>query len=199
VPRPSKANERRQKLLPQLAEAFGELGYRRATTAELAARCDVQETILYRLWPGKKKAMFVAAVDYLFQRRMAKWEAALAEAAGSDESRAARLIRLTGRDLGEQGLYRVIFTALDETDDPDIRQALQRLYRQYHVRVAAEVTRHRECRGARNVVGANDTAWALIGLVTFMNNALHLDLMSAKDGERLFGLMAFALLDGAPR
>ena len=52
MPRPSKADERRRELLPLVAEAFSELGYRRATTAELAARCGVQENILYRLMAG---------------------------------------------------------------------------------------------------------------------------------------------------
>jgi AcrR family transcriptional regulator len=194
--RPSRAVERREELLPLLAGAFSELGYRRATTAELAARCDVRENILYRLWPDKK-AMFVAALDFLFRRRMAQWEAALA-GARPEESRAARLIDLAGRNLGEQGLYRIIFTALNETDDPDIRHALQRLYRRYHDRVAAEVTRHRENRGGRKVAGAGDTAWALIGLVAFMSIVLDLDLMSARERQRLFTSMAFALLDGAP-
>ena len=193
--RPSRAAERREELLPLLAGAFGELGYRRATTAELAARCGVRENILYRLWPDKK-AMFVAAVDFLFRRRMAQWEAALA-GAGPEESRAARLIDLAGRNLGEQGLYRVIFSAMTETGDPDIRQALQRLYRRYHGRVAAEVARHRARAGGRTTAGADDTAWALIALVTFMNFALDLDLMSARERQRLFGSMAFALLDGA--
>ena len=47
--RQSNKPNKRAELLPKIAEAFGELGYRRATTAAIAARCEVQETTLYRM------------------------------------------------------------------------------------------------------------------------------------------------------
>jgi AcrR family transcriptional regulator len=194
MPRPGKADERRGKLLPLLAKAFSELGYRRATTAELAARCDVQENILYRLWPDKK-AMFLAALDFLFRRRLDKWKSALEETS-AEGSRAARLIELTSKDLGEQGLYRIIFAALNETDDPDVKHALQQLYRRYHDRVEAEITKHRKQCGVPDVSEADGTAWALIGLVSFMNIALDLELMNARKRQQLFSTLAFRLLNG---
>ncbi len=196
VPRASKADERRRELLPLVAEAFSELGYRRATTAELASRCGVQENTLYRLWLDKK-AMFVAAIEFLFWRRMDKWNSAFDEMA-REESRVSRLLELTGKDLGEQGLYRIIFAALSETDDPDVKQALQRLYRRYHERVETEIVRHRQQRGVRDVAEDDDTAWALIGLVSFMNIALDLELMSARKRQQLFSTMALLLLNGSP-
>jgi AcrR family transcriptional regulator len=196
VPRPSKADDRRRELLPLVAEAFSELGYRRATTAELAARCGVQENVLYRLW-ADKKTMFVAAIEFLFWRRMDKWKSALGETA-QKESRVSRLIEVTAKDLGEGGLYRIIFAALSETDDPDVKQTLQRLYRRYHKRVEMEISRHREQRDVRDVAKDDDTAWALIGLVAFMNIALDLELMSARKRQQLFTTMAALLLNGAP-
>ncbi len=192
--RPSKADERRQKLLPLVAEAFSELGYRRATTAEIASRCGVQEITLYRLWPDKK-VMFVAAIDFLFVRRMDKWQAAL-DKSEREQSRGSRLIELTGKDLGEQGLYRIIFAALSETDDPDVKEALQHLYRKYHVRVETEVARYREQRDVGDVPQDDDTAWVLIGLVAFMNIALDLKLMSARKRQQLFSTMTPFLLNG---
>ncbi len=196
MPRPSKADDRRRELLPLVAEAFSELGYRRATTAELAARCDVQENVLYRLW-ADKKAMFVAAIEFLFWRRMDKWKSTLGKT-GGDESRASRLVELTAKNLGEERLYRIIFAALSETDDPDVKQALQRLYRQYHDRVMTEIARHREQCGDRDVAKDDDTAWALIGLVAFMNIALDLELMGVRKRQQLFTTMAALLLNGAP-
>ncbi len=195
MPRPSKADDRRRELLPLVAEAFSELGYRRATTAELAARCCVQENILYRLW-SDKKAMFVAAIEFLFWRRMDKWKSALGKT-GPEESRISQLIELTASNLGEEGLYRIIFAALSETDDPDVKQALQRLYRRYHDRVKMEIARHRKQCGVRDVAKDDDTAWALIGLVAFMNIALDLELMSARKRQQLFSTMAVWLLNGA--
>ena len=180
--RPSNSEEHRRKLLPLLAEVFSEFGYRRATTAELAARCDVQENILYRLWLDKK-AMFLAALDFLFWRRMDKWKAEI-DKSHTEESHALRLIELTGKDLGENGLYRIIFAALNETDDPDIKGALQLLYRRYHERIEEEIVKHRKQSGVRRVSEDGNTAWALIGMVAFMNIALDLELMNGRKRKR---------------
>ncbi len=194
MPRPSNADERRRKLLPVITEAFSELGFRRATTAELAARCDVRENILYRLWDDKK-AMFVAAIDFLFERRLGTWKSILKETA-EDESRVDRLIELTAKNLGEEGLYRIIFAALCETHDPDIKDALERLYRRYHGLVEGEIDEHRRREDPGKVAGNDDTAWALIGLVTFMNVAIDLKLMGPRRREQIFSKMARFLLSG---
>ena len=197
MPRPNKADERRRELLPLVAEAFGDLGYRRATTAEIASRCDVQENILYRLW-SDKKAMFIASIDYLFVRRMEKWQSHNAAGEKANSQRASRLIQLTSEDLGEAGLYRIIFTALSETDDPDVKRALQRLYKRYHERVKAELRTYyeRQDKLASNEDAA--TAWALIGLVAFMNIVVDLDLMSGRKRRELFTEISFRLLGDPP-
>jgi len=195
LPRPSKLEDRRRELLPVLAKAFSELGYRRATTAELAERCEVQENILYRLWPDKK-TIFIAALDYLFQRRMDKWEKELSKESFAT-SRIVRLVDLTSKDLGENGLYRVIFAALNETEDVDIRIAMQRLYRAYHGSLETELTAYRKLSHSSQPDECRDSAWALIGLVSFMNIALDLELMDSKERKRLFSELAFKLIDGS--
>ena len=197
LPRPDKSDDRRRELLPLIAEAFSELGYRRATTAKLAARCGVQENILYRLWPDKK-SMFVAAIDFLFSRRMEKWRSALDKLSPTD-SRISRLIELTGSNLGEQGLYRIIFAALNETDDLEVKRAMQGLYRRYHESVMLEVSRHREQGPVRDVATDDETAWALIALVAFMNIVLDLELLGPRKRQQLFTTLAQFLLDGRPR
>ena len=53
--------------------------------AELAERCQVRENILYRLWPDKK-AIFLAVLDYLFQKRMDKWTNEIDKVASSESS-----------------------------------------------------------------------------------------------------------------
>ena len=58
-----------------------DLGYRRATTAELARCCVVQENTLYRLWPDKR-AMFIAALDFVYQLSEETWTGLLEHASG---------------------------------------------------------------------------------------------------------------------
>ncbi len=85
MPRTSQIREKRQALLPVVARAFSELGYRRATTAQLAQRCGVQENILYRLWPDKK-AMFLAAIDFVYEFSERTWLNLLQEPGRAGES-----------------------------------------------------------------------------------------------------------------
>ena len=77
--RPNLSKARRAELLPIVALAFAEFGYRRTTTALLAERCSVQETILYRLWPDKR-AMFTAAIEFVATNSEAIWQRQLANA-----------------------------------------------------------------------------------------------------------------------
>ena len=87
--RPSLSPERRLEFAPVLARTFADLGYRRTTTAELAERCGVRENILYRLW-ADKQAMFIAALDYVYQLSEETWDELLARA--DDRASPAELI-----------------------------------------------------------------------------------------------------------
>ena len=76
--KPDRKELKRRELRPVLAEAFTELGFRRATTAKLARRCGTQEAILYRLWPGKK-AMIVDVLGFVCDRLLEIWERQLGD------------------------------------------------------------------------------------------------------------------------
>jgi hypothetical protein len=127
---------------------------------------------------------------------MDKWKSAL-DKTSSTSSRVVRLVELTSKDLGENGLYRVIFAALNETDDVEIKRAMQRLYQRYHVTLDAELVAHHKLLGTSTPTECSDLAWALISMVSFMNMALDLELMDSKERKRFFSAMAFKLIDGS--
>lgn len=77
-----------KRLLPIVARAFAELGYRRATSATLARHCGVRENVLYRVWPTKQ-AMFLAAIDYLWQSSSEEWRHLLGESGVGGSSSSA--------------------------------------------------------------------------------------------------------------
>jgi len=189
VPRPDRSLERRRELAPLLARAFAELGYRRATSAELAARCGVQEKALYRLWPDKR-AMFLAALDQVFAESEAVW-ARLAGDRGGTASTAERLLAHEAEHHGENRLYRIVFAGLSETDDPLVREALASLYGRFQRLIQAQVERHRERhRGRRKGAAALDAAlaaWAIVGLGTVANIGRELELLPARQRARLLG------------
>src|SRR5262245_12322326 len=117
VGRPSLAEGKRKELLPTIARAFADLGYRRVTTAELAERCGFMENVLYRLWRDKK-AMFIASIDWVYERATVAWKDAMAKDAPGTP--AERMLAYESKHIGEFGHMRIIFAGLSETDDPEI-------------------------------------------------------------------------------
>lgn len=192
MPRPDRSAERRQELLPVVAAAFAELGYRRASTAELADRCGVRVNILYRLWPDKK-AMFLAAIEFVFVRSLATWEARLADGDAAD---AIDLLRYEATHLGEHGLHRILFAALGETDDEDIRAALAETYGAFVGFIRGHVAAHRGLSPKAGGVAVDDAAWAILGLATAANIGREIGSLTPRARTRLVTDMGELLLDG---
>jgi AcrR family transcriptional regulator len=197
VPRPSQIDEQRKRLLPIVCEVFSELGYHRTTTAELAQRCGVRENILYRLWQDKK-AMFLAAIDDLFQSRAERWGEILAERP-TPEQAAATLVAYEAKHQGEFGFYRVVFTALVEADDPEICEAIMGMYRRFHERIHKLIDASREGGKRSPGLSADAAAWAMIGLATVSNIIRELELLRPRQREDMFVATAKYLVMGDSR
>ena len=193
MPRPNQTDEQRKKLLPIVCRVFSELGYRRTTTAELAQQCGVRENILYRLWPDKK-AMFLGAIDHIFQERATMWSQLLAD--NSDVGSVVdRLVSYEARHQGEFGFYRVVFTALAESDDAEIRSALKGMYRHFQQLVKRYVEEGRNGAKQGFDLSAEASAWALIGLATVSNIIRELELLGPRQRERMFAAVARHLVE----
>jgi AcrR family transcriptional regulator len=192
MPRPNQTAEKRAELLPTVARAFAELGYRRTTTAELAERCGVRENVLYRLWPDKK-AMFIAAIEYVYELSAQTWQKLLAEGDG-ERSSASRLLDYESTHHGEFGLYRIVFAGLSETDDPEIRDALAGMYKRYHRFIQRQIGRHRAQTQAAMGDDEALVAWAVIGLGTVANIGRELGLLTNRKRRSLFGGIGRTLL-----
>ena len=201
MPRPSRLTEKRRELLPVVAAAFAELGYRRASTAELARRCGVQELILYRLWTDKK-AMFLAAIDHVFERSLSAWTMELAARPTGQDALTA-LIAYEARHHGEHGLYRIVFAGLGECDDPQLRAALRRMYLRFQRFVAGQVevagSKPGRSRASGAALPADAAAWGLIGLGTVTNIVLELGLLGARARQELFLAVAQRLVAAPSR
>ena len=198
--RPNRSNEKRAELMPIVAAAFSELGYRKATTAELAARCGVQENILYRLWPDKKK-MFTASIDYLFDATMQQWKDLIEQAAGdpAGPTVAQRILAFDAEHRGEKGFYRITFAALSETDDPDVRAALRNMYSKFVKFIDEQITAHRGEPKADAAPGLPDalvTTWAILGIATAADIGREVGLLSGPKRRELVAETGRWLLDG---
>ena len=186
-------------MLPIVARAFAELGYRRATTAKLAKRCGVRENVLYRAWPNKK-AMFLAAIDHIWESSADIWQK-LSDAAlpGGAADAARRVLEYEARHHGESGLYRVIFSGLTETDDPEIAAALRRMYHNFHAFITRQVATSRGRAGKAAGAEAESmdelTGWALVGLATVASIGRELRLMGDKQRTHLYLRIGDLLLE----
>jgi len=191
--RPNLSASRRRELIGAIAATFAELGYRRTTTAQLAERCGVQETALYRLWPDKR-AMFVAAIEYVGSHSEEIWQDVLARGDGA-RSGAERVLAHESTHLGEFGLYRILFAGLSETDDATIAAAMRRVYLRFLGFITAQVEAHRGQRGeAQGLPSAALTAWALVGLGTATNLGRELGLLKGPARQQLFDEVGRRLL-----
>jgi AcrR family transcriptional regulator len=193
MPRPNQTDGQRKKLLPIVCQVFSELGYRRTTTAELADRCGVRENILYRLWPDKK-AMFLAAIGHIFQERADMWKQLLADNSGVANV-VERLVGYESRHQGEFGFYRIVFTALAEADDAEIRSTLKDMYRHFQQLVKRYVDESRGGKKQGFDLPAESSAWALVGLATVSNIIRELDLLGPRQRERMFAAVARHLVE----
>jgi len=194
VARPSQTQEQSKRLLPIVCEVFSELGYRRTTTAELAHRCDVRENILYRLWPDKK-AMFLAAIEHIFRARAEMWNEILADRPAPEQA-VERIVKYESQHQGEFGFYRIVFTALTETDDDDIRVALVGMYKRFHQLVCSQVKAGRGSGDLESALPVELAAWGLLGLATISNVIRELKLLPPRQRERMFATVAKCLVGG---
>jgi len=194
MPRPDRSIERRRELAPLLARAFADLGYRRATTAELAQRCGVQEKALYRLWPDKR-AMFLSALDQVFSESEALW-ARLATEHGPQQTTAERLLAHEAEHHGEHRLYRIVFAGLSEADDPVIRKALGALYRRFQRLIQAEIEDHRRGRRRTQAPDPALAAWGVVGLGMVANIGREFGLLKPRERALLFEEIGARLLGG---
>lgn len=194
--RPDQSEEKRKELLPVVAKVFAEFGYRRTTTAELARSCAVRENILYRLWPNKK-AMFLAAIEYVYDLSMETWHSILVNENDASSS-AERVLAYEARHHGEFGLYRIVFAGLSETDDPEIRGTLKKMFARFHGFIQSEMKRHGQT--ARREVGREKPgddvlAWAIVALGTMANITREIGLLNNPKRQRLISDVGRLLLD----
>ena len=61
------------------------------------------------------------------------------------------MVAYEAKHQGEFGFYRVVFTALVEADDPEIRKAITGMYRRFHQRIRKLIETNRE--GAKRPPG----------------------------------------------
>lgn len=183
---------RKPDFLPLIADVFVDSGYRRATTAKLAEYCGVRQNELYRIWPSKK-AMFLDAIGYVFDVVSHDWKRAIQE--NTHLTAAEQLIDSQIKRRGDSRLHRIIFSGLNEVDDPDICKALRTLYMQFHREIAGYVREHRQTRQLPDTLSDDAIAWTLIGLGSIFDIQQELGQGTLKQRREILGVTTLAILN----
>jgi AcrR family transcriptional regulator len=135
------AAERRHELIEVAIRVFSEGSYRGTTTAEIARAAGISEPILYRHFSSKRE-LYLAALDHVWSKAKAAWEAALRGAsnvAGGLEAMgrghfAVRDCKLQLAELWVQALG-------EAAEDPELRKHLRSHMREVHDFVADVIRR----------------------------------------------------------
>jgi AcrR family transcriptional regulator len=184
--------EKKKTLLPLIAASFTELGYRRATTSALAARCKVKEAILYRLWPDKK-AMFLDSLDFIAENLLTVWKKQLSTTA-EKKTGLEVLLSYESEHFAELNSYHIIFSGLTEASDPDIKASLQRMYFRIHTFLVEYITRYKIETEQPQGLDTTILAWALMSIGTMATITKHLGILTEQQRGQLLEDASKALL-----
>jgi hypothetical protein len=141
--------------------------------------------------------MFLAAIDHVYAVSARQWREQ--SSGNSTETPAGQLLDQQARSRGDSRLHRIVFSGLSETDDPEIRTALRRLYKRFHRLLTDYVGEHRARKGiTRPALDAGQTAWAVIGIASIFDIRNDLNDGSLASRRELLRAVTSVLLDGNP-
>jgi AcrR family transcriptional regulator len=148
--------------------ALARSNYRTTSIAEIAAEAGITEPAVYRYFPTKE-ALFIAIIEDVGQRVLSIWNAIREESPGPLEA----LARI-GRDYYERAMTRrgdlkVLFQALAEVDDDEIRQALRVQFSSYVDLLTDAIKEAQRTHMIRENVDAKAAAWCFLSVGFTLN------------------------------
>jgi AcrR family transcriptional regulator len=157
-----KAHDRRRQLLESAVACFAAYGYQGTTTARLAKAAKVTEPVLYQHFSSKQE-LFVALLDHVGSEVLRQWRKAIAPLRNPlDQLRVLLRLNPATSDPRSQQLYRIIFAAQVEYNEPIIQAALRRHYQQYAKFISQTIRRAQRAGQVRSDVSTEGLAWQLI-------------------------------------
>ena len=131
-----RAPDRREVAIRAGVREFGTHGYAGTTTQSIAEQVGVSQPYLFRLF-GTKKSMFMAVVQYGFERCRAAFEASAKAAGARTPDEILEAMGRTYADMDVDGdLLRLQLQAYAACDDPEIRAVVRQEWTKLYEAVA---------------------------------------------------------------
>jgi AcrR family transcriptional regulator len=169
------SDARRQEILRCALRAFSRANYMRVTIADLAREAGISEPALYKHFASKKD-LFLTLVAHIGDRMIATWREIAADAASPVEALRAIGSRHFVKALRNKDYTVVMFQAISEVADEDVRRTLRDVYRRYvdFIQSLIEEARRRGLAPAR--LDARVVAWSIVALGFSLNLVAAIDL-----------------------
>jgi len=184
--------QHRKRLILETAQAvFAASNYTKVGTAELAKAAGISEPALYRYFSSKKE-LFISTLEATGARLLDIWERIASEVV--DPLEIIRAIGLGYYDhlRSRSPVMKLLFQAISEADDEDIRQALHHNFASF-IRFLEETITEGKRRGLiRRDVDSTVAAWQFmaVGLALDVIHLLgfdeEIDRRSVEDWGRLY-------------
>jgi len=157
-----KAADRRKQLLDSAARCFASHGYRGTTTAMIATEAGISEPIIYRHFKNKHD-LFIALIEKVGDEVFENWQRATRDVTNPlDKLKILMYQNPATSDPKTASVYRLLFHASTETDEPDIQQAIRDHYDRYVKSLAAIISDAQKTGQIRNDLPAEWLVWQII-------------------------------------
>jgi AcrR family transcriptional regulator len=120
----STADERRRQVLAAALKVFAVDGYHGSSTATIAKEAGISHSYVFKLYPTKED-MFVAVVEYCFNRIVERFQEAAEGVAGTPSERLQQIGRTYADILRDRNLMLVQLHAYSASNVPAIREAVK--------------------------------------------------------------------------
>ncbi len=176
------AAERRPQIMRAAVRALARSNYRTTSIAEIAAEAGITEPAVYRYF-NTKKELFIAILEDVGARVLDLWESVLEESDSSLEALTKISADYYERAMTKRGELKVLFQALAEVDDQDIRSALRNQFSGYVSLLEQIILRTQKEGIIRRNLDARAAAWGFLSVGFTLNlvGLLHLEEEVSRD------------------
>ncbi len=178
------AAERRPQIMRAAVRALARSNYRTTSIAEIAAEAGITEPAVYRYF-NTKKELFIAILEDVGARVLDLWEEILRKADSPLEALTKISADYYDRAMTKRGELKVLFQALAEVDDQDIRTALRSQFSGYVTLLERIIVQMQAAGLIRADLDARAAAWSFLSVGFTLNLVALLRLEEELSRDRL--------------
>ena len=189
---PRRSAQQRRRLILQSAQAvFAASNYARVGTADLAKAAGISEPALYRYFPSKKE-LFISTIRASGARLLEIWERLAMEVVNPVDVIWAIGLGYSDHLRSRSPVMKVLFQAISEADDPDIRRALHENFAAFIAFLMENIEEAKRRGLVREDVDTTVAAWQFMAmgvgldLIHLLGFAQDIDRSAVEEWQRLY-------------